>query len=173
MLEAADASVSVDVMKNDETDLGRWKDYDRIVLSPGPGLPDESGQLMKFISEVEGKRPVLGICLGLQALMVHYGGKLLNLHSVLHGVSLPTIIRDHDEPLWTGLPLTFNAGRYHSWVADPEFLPAVFRITATDPEGQVMAIRHKEHETVALQFHPESVLTPEGGQILKNWLTCC
>lgn len=170
LLEAVDPTVKVDVLLNDVKDFSRWQEYDKIVLSPGPGLPNESGNLLRFIAEVEGKRPVLGVCLGLQALVVHYGGSLKNLDNVLHGVAIPTIITDSSEPVFDGLPASLPTGRYHSWVADPEKMPAVLRCVATDPDGQVMAVRHQHHDTFAVQFHPESVLTPDGAQILANWI---
>jgi anthranilate synthase component 2 len=170
LLEAADSTVQVDVMKND-SDIGdRWQEYDRIVLSPGPGLPEESGELMTFLQKVVGHRPVLGVCLGLQAVQMHFGGSLVNLNNVLHGISLPTIILDTEEPIFKGVASPFMAGRYHSWVANPSDLPEVLKVIATDLEGQVMAIRHCTMDVVAVQFHPESVLTPEGSRILSNWL---
>ena len=170
LLEGTDTSVKVDVMLNDAKDFSSWKQYDKIVLSPGPGLPEDSGNLLRFIAEVEGKRPLLGVCLGLQALVVHYGGVLKNLDNVLHGVAIPTNITDSSDPVFAGLPLSLPTGRYHSWVADPEKLPSALRCVATDPYGQVMAVRHRQHDTFAVQFHPESVLTPNGAKILSNWI---
>ena len=133
-------------------------------------MPSESGYLMDFIAEVEGKKPVLGVCLGLQALAVHYGGTLLNLEKVLHGISLPTRITDPDEPVFAGLSSSFFAGRYHSWVINPQKLPDVLNCVASDDDGQIMAVRHRHHDTFAVQFHPESVLTPDGSKILANWI---
>ncbi|MFM2135739.1 MAG: hypothetical protein RL021_1139 [Bacteroidota bacterium] len=173
LLEAADQRVSVEVMRNDEYELDRWKRFDAVVISPGPGLPVESGNLMDFIRSVEGERPVLGICLGLQALFVHFGGRLVNLSLVRHGIALPTVISDTGDPLYKGVEQGFLAGRYHSWVADKAYVPENLKVTATDQDGQIMAIRHRELEMVAVQFHPESVLTPEGPKILQNWLKSC
>jgi anthranilate synthase component 2 len=170
MLEAVDDRVHVDVLRNDQPFSGVWKNYHKVVLSPGPGLPQTSGHLMDFIAEIEGRIPVLGVCLGLQALAVHYGGKLKNLESVLHGKSLPAQVVNEDEPLFSGVPSPFLTGRYHSWVLDPGTLPTEFHITASDASGEVMAIRHKFHDTSAVQFHPESVLTPYGAKILSNWI---
>ena len=170
MLEAADPAVKVDVVLNDQTDYKRWNDYDKIVISPGPGLPEESGHLLSFIAEVEGKKPILGVCLGLQAIVVHHGGTLLNLDQVLHGVGIPTRVVQPTEPVFAGLGPSLITGRYHSWVANPETLPAVLEVVATDDAGNIMAVRHRLHDTVALQFHPESVLTPDGSKILSNWI---
>lgn len=170
MLEAADERVKVDVIRNSDCFKGKWRNYDKVVLSPGPGLPGTSGRLMEFIAEAEGKIPMLGVCLGLQALVVHYGGNLKNLPVVSHGKALPANVMDSSEPLFTGVPSPFSTGRYHSWVADRGTLPGVFKLTAIDDNGQVMAIRHQFHDTSAVQFHPESVLTPFGLKILSNWI---
>jgi len=173
LLEATGPEGSVDVMRNDDPEQERWRAYDKVVISPGPGLPEESGMLMQFISKVAGKRPLLGVCLGLQALVVHFGGRLVNLNRVLHGVSMPAMVSVPGEPLFQGVPGRFLAGRYHSWVADRSYFPEMLRVTATDDDGQVMAIRHQTMEIVAVQFHPESILTPEGPKILKNWVKSC
>jgi anthranilate synthase component 2 len=173
LLEASDARVEVSVMRNDETDLDRWRSFDGVVLSPGPGLPQESGLLMKFIQEAAGHVPILGVCLGLQALVVHFGGKLINLDRVLHGVALPTRINSPQDALFKDISNPFLAGRYHSWVADPANLPEILTVTASDESGQVMAVRHRELNISAVQFHPESILTPEGPKILQNWVKSC
>lgn len=173
VLEAVDPSVRVVVIRNDEGDLERWKDFDKVVLSPGPGLPQESGRLMEFIQSCEGKIPILGVCLGLQALTLHFGGGLFNLKKVLHGVAIETSVLDPTEPIFNGIPLSFPAGRYHSWVADRHNFPSQLKITATDANGQIMAFRHREKEICAVQFHPESILTPHGRKILQNWVKSC
>jgi anthranilate synthase component 2 len=128
---------------------------------------------MDFIAGVAGERPVLGVCLGLQAIAEFYGGRLYNLKKVLHGVALPTRIRSKEDPLFKGVPDGFTAGRYHSWVADPDYFPENLMITASDEEGRIMAIRHRDLNIAAVQFHPESILTPEGPKILKNWVNSC
>ena len=162
--------VSVDVVRNDFMDMALPSKYDRIVLSPGPGLPAEAGILMDVIRHYAGKKPMLGVCLGLQAMAEVYGGKLKNLDQVLHGVSRKVIVTDTDEAIFKGLPVSFGGGRYHSWVADKDTLPSCFRVTAVDEQEQVMAIRHKEFDLCGVQFHPESVLTEYGTQMIANWL---
>ena len=170
MLESVDEKVKVEVMRNDDPELDKWKNFDKVVLSPGPGLPQQAGLLMSFIQNAEGRIPILGVCLGQQALAMHYGGKLKNLRQVLHGQSIPANIVDPTEPLFCGVPSTFMTGRYHSWVVDRESLPSELRITALDDSGEIMALRHREFDIAAVQFHPESVLTPLGAQILANWI---
>ncbi|MFM8433303.1 MAG: anthranilate synthase component II [Bacteroidota bacterium] len=170
MLEAVSAEVKVEVIRNDESFTTRWSEFDRVVISPGPGLPEESGGLMHFIETVAGKIPVLGVCLGHQAIISYFGGRLLNLENVLHGKSCPTEIVDKTEVLFKGLPERIMTGHYHSWVADPSFFPEKLTITAKSPEGHIMAFRHKELEMAGVQFHPESILTPQGASILTNWI---
>ena len=160
----------VSVKRNDEVNVADVKNYDRIVLSPGPGLPSESGNLMEIIAEATAKKiPLLGVCLGLQAITEHYGGRLLNLNKVMHGLQRDCLIMLEDE-IFRDVPKHFPAGRYHSWVADPQGFPAALQILAKDEEGQIMAIRHVSDPVYALQFHPESVMTPDGKQMLSNWL---
>ena len=164
------SDVQVDVIRNDVLQIPDADAYDRIVLSPGPGLPAESGNLNPVIAAYAPKKPMLGICLGLQAMAEVFGGTLKNLDEVLHGVARPVRITDTSEILFTGLPTSFLGGRYHSWVADRSTLPPCFRITATDEKENIMAIRHKEFDLCAVQFHPESVLTEYGREIIGNWL---
>ncbi len=139
-----------------------------IVLSPGPGIPDEAGLLKQIIEVYASTKSILGVCLGQQAIGEVFGGKLINLDEVYHGVATK-IILENEEPLFEGLPREIEVGRYHSWVVDPE-LPDVLIATSFDENGQLMSIRHKTYDVCAVQFHPESVLTPQGKQILKNWL---
>lgn len=158
------------VKQNDEVNAGDVENYDRIVLSPGPGLPSESGNLMAIIaSAVTKKIPVLGVCLGLQAITEHYGGRLLNLNKVMHGLQRNCIITRPDN-IFHKIATEFPAGRYHSWVADTEGFPDELEVIARDEDGHIMAIRHKIDPVYAVQFHPESVMTPDGKQLLSNWL---
>ncbi|HMM10768.1 MAG TPA: aminodeoxychorismate/anthranilate synthase component II [Bacteroidales bacterium] len=159
------------VARNDRITLEKVDEFDRIILSPGPGIPSESGLLLPLIRRFAPIKPMLGICLGLQAMAESFGGQLINLGQVFHGVA--TIIHRTavDEPLFDGTPQSFAGARYHSWVADRATLPHCFHITAEDENGLVMAIRHREYALTGLQFHPESILSPYGGLILKNWLT--
>ena len=158
------------VKRNDELSLHEVASYDSIVLSPGPGLPSEAGLMMDVIRRYHQKKNILGVCLGLQGIVEFYGGRLKNLEEVLHGRAMETLVTDENDLLFKNVPLSFPAGRYHSWVAERESLPEELIITATDEQGEVMAIRHRENKVRGLQFHPESILTPAGGTILKNWL---
>ena len=150
-----------------------WQDleaFDRFVISPGPGLPGDSGIIIEAIRAISGHKPILGICLGLQAIYEAFGGRLLNLPVVQHGVTSVVRILDKTDPLFNGIENPFNAGRYHSWVCDPAFQPKQLLITAEDHEGNIMACRHREHPTYGFQFHPESILTPEGKRMIKNFV---
>lgn len=159
----------VTVVQNDEITAEMIEKFDRIVLSPGPGLPSEAGNLSKVLKQATHKN-ILGICLGHQALGELMGAKLKNLTTVFHGVSTPINI-DNQDILFKNLPSTIAVGRYHSWVIDPENLPPDLQITATDFEGNIMAFRHQKLAIYGVQFHPESILTPLGKNILKNWLS--
>ncbi len=170
LLEAVDERVHVEVIKNDDAAYVRWEEFDKLVLSPGPGLPDESGHLMALIHAAAGKIPIFGVCLGLQALCVHFGGALRNLSEVAHGVARQTLRTDPQEPVFKGIGDTFMAGRYHSWVVAPGSLPGCLRPVAVDTDGNIMAIRHTEWDIFAVQFHPESVLTPDGRKMIENWV---
>jgi anthranilate synthase/aminodeoxychorismate synthase-like glutamine amidotransferase len=158
------------IVKHDEVDQGEPFAYDKLVISPGPGLPSEAGRILELIQCYSGKKPILGICLGLQAIYEAFGGKLLNLPVVQHGVTSAVTILDDSDPVLAGIPSPFNAGRYHSWVCDPLFLPAQLMITAQDHQGNIMACRHRVDPTFGLQFHPESILTPEGKRMIKNFI---
>jgi len=168
----------VDVFRNDQIPLENVEVYDKIILSPGPGLPSEAGLLMPLIKQYAASKSILGVCLGHQAIGEVFGGKLVNLSKVYHGVASPVnILRRTTEALpvnvdlFAGLPDGFMAGRYHSWVVDPVGFPESLEVTATDASGHVMALRHKKYDILGVQFHPESVLTPEGERIMRNWLS--
>lgn len=161
--------VEVTVYRNDQFELQDLKPFDKIMLSPGPGIPTEAGLLMQVIKEYAGKKPILGICLGEQAIGESFGGTLVNLSDVFHGVQTPAHIVS-DDYIFEGLSKDILVGRYHSWVVDADSMPACLEITATSDEGQVMALRHKDLDIRGIQFHPESVLTPDGKTMIKNWV---
>ena len=172
----------VDVFRNDQIPLEKVKDYDKIILSPGPGIPEEAGLLLPLIKEYAASKSILGVCLGHQAIGEAFGGKLVNLETVYHGVatkmrviSRKSIVDSQDElithhSLFEGLPEEFEAGRYHSWIVSDEDFPEELEVTARDENNYIMALQHKNYDVQGVQFHPESVLTPQGEQILKNWL---
>ena len=164
------SGLPVDVFRNDEISLEDLEKYDKIVLSPGPGLPEESGLLREIIKEFAPKKSMLGVCLGHQAIGEVFGGKLLNMKKVLHGIATPVELTETKSVLFEGLPKTFEVGRYHSWIVQKEDLPECFEVTSYDNDGFIMSMKHKEYDVEGVQFHPESVLTPLGEQILKNWL---
>lgn len=159
-----------DVYRNDKITLEAIAAYDKILLSPGPGLPAESGILLNLIKEYANSKSIFGVCLGLQAMAESFGGSLLQLDSVYHGIATDIQILEKENLLFTGLPDVITAGRYHSWVADPATLPSCFRITASDAKGMIMAISHNSYNLHAVQFHPESILSPFGLKIIENWL---
>ena len=163
------SQTQIEVFRNDKISLSQVAKYDKILLSPGPGLPAESGILMPLIERYAAEKSILGVCLGLQAIVEVYGGKLQNLPKVVHGLATAVNIIKSSS-LFDGLPSTFMAGRYHSWVADSSTLPACLEITAVDEQQQIMAIQHKQFDLSAVQFHPESILTPDGEKIIQNWL---
>lgn len=198
----------VDVYRNDQIPLEKVKDYDKIILSPGPGIPEEAGLLLPLIKEYASSKSILGVCLGHQAIGEAFGGKLVNLSKVYHGVATKIIVNRessggngqqpdvHSEDmravsrltsfdehitsetsstikqsLFAGLPKEFTVGRYHSWVVSEEGFPAELEITARDENGMIMGLQHKTFDVQGVQFHPESVLTPDGEVIMRNWLT--
>jgi anthranilate synthase component 2 len=169
----------VEVYRNDEISLEKVATYDKIILSPGPGLPSEAGLLLPLIKQYASSKSILGVCLGHQAIGEAFGGSLVNLSTVYHGVALPvrqvrieTTGRSSTPPmdLFDGLPDEFLVGRYHSWVISKDNFPNDLQITAVDDNGYIMALQHKTYDIQAVQFHPESVLTPEGETIMRNWL---
>ena len=161
---------TIDVFRNDKISLDEIDQYDKIVLSPGPGLPNEAGLLISLIKRFYKTKSILGVCLGHQAIGEVFGGKLINLDKVYHGVATPIQVLDSNEKLFKGLPSEFKGGRYHSWVVDNVNLPDCFNVTAVDQQGMIMAITHKEYDLRGVQFHPESVLTEHGMKIMENWL---
>lgn len=160
----------IDVIRNDKIALEAVDAYDKILLSPGPGIPEEAGILLPLIERYAPTKSILGVCLGEQAIGQVFGAKLINLQEVYHGIS-SVIDVVADEPLFKGMGNPFMGGRYHSWVVDPENLPECLEVTAIERESrQIMALRHKEYDVKGIQFHPESVLTPNGKTIIENWL---
>jgi len=160
----------VDVFRNDEVRPEKIAEYDKILISPGPGLPKDAGVTMSLVAEFAPVRSILGICLGCQAIAEVFGGSLINLKTVYHGVASYMKIIDRDEYLFKDIPESFTAGRYHSWLINSKDFPDTLKITATDDEGMIMAISHEKYDVKGLQFHPESVLTRYGKQMLANWL---
>ena len=178
----------VDVYRNDQIPLEKVKEYDKIILSPGPGLPYEAGLLLPLIKEYASSKPILGVCLGHQAIGEAFGGTLVNLSSVYHGVATPVKIVKRQTSnvkeknnsrltshvsrnnLYEGLPDQLEVGRYHSWVVSKEDFPEELEITAEDDNGYIMGLQHKTYNVQGVQFHPESVLTPMGEKIMRNWL---
>ena len=159
----------VDVLRNDKFELEELEKYDKIILSPGPGIPEEAGLLLEVIRTYAGRKPILGVCLGEQAIGQAFGGKLTNLSEVFHGIQTNVKIKNKDY-IFSGLPTEIPVGRYHSWVVDTEGFHEELVITAISSEGQIMALKHREYDVHGIQFHPESVLTPDGKQIVGNWL---
>jgi len=157
-----------DVLRNDRFRLEELQPYDKIILSPGPGIPREAGLLLDVIRTYAGQKPILGVCLGEQAIGEAFGAKLVNLNDVFHGVQTRITVRE--DYLFNGLPSTISVGRYHSWVVDANDFPQELAVTAISPEGQIMALKHRKYDVRGIQFHPESVLTPDGKRIMDNWL---
>jgi anthranilate synthase component 2 len=160
----------VDVYRNDQIALEKIKEYDKIILSPGPGLPAEAGLLLDVIKEYASTKSILGVCLGHQAIGEAFGGKLKNLDAVFHGVATPCQLSTANCQLFKGLPNEIEVGRYHSWVVKDEGFPEALEVTARDDNNYIMGLQHKAYDVQGVQFHPESVLTPDGEVILRNWL---
>ncbi len=176
----------VDVYRNDQIALEKVKEYDKIILSPGPGIPVEAGLLLPLIKEYGSSKSILGVCLGHQAIGEAFGGKLVNLDTVYHGVATEIRVMSHESivigqensgftpyvsrNLFDGLPDTIKVGRYHSWIIADENFPEELEVTARDENGYIMALQHKKYDVQGVQFHPESVLTPDGEKIVTNWL---
>lgn len=159
------------VKRNDEISLDDVDAFDAIILSPGPGLPKDAGIMPELIKHYSARKKILGVCLGHQAIGEAFGASLKNLNQVHHGIAIPVSIVDPDESLFKEVPNQIETGRYHSWVIDKETVPAELVVTATDDDGEVMAIRHTKYDVCGVQFHPESLLTPNGLQIIKNWVS--
>lgn len=159
----------VSVYRNDQFELPQLEVFDKIILSPGPGIPSEAGLLIDVIRTYAGRKSILGVCLGHQAIGEAFGGKLENLSEVFHGVQTNCRVLN-PKPLFEGLPSEFKIGRYHSWVVSRQGFPDCLEVSAQSDEGQIMALRHREFDINGIQFHPESVLTPDGSEIIRNWL---
>ncbi len=163
----------LDVYRNDAISLEEVDRYDVIILSPGPGVPSEAGIMPGLIRRYAGSKAILGVCLGHQAIGEAFGGKLINLAQVFHGVETAVTVSDRDELLFQDIPAQFQAGRYHSWAVSTDDFPEDLVITAVDEEGAIMAMRHKEFNIRGVQFHPESIMTENGKQMLANFLAGC
>jgi anthranilate synthase component 2 len=164
----------VEVHRNDKIALEKVKEYDKIILSPGPGIPEEAGLLLPLIKEYAPTKSILGVCLGHQAIGEAFGGKLENLSTVYHGVATPINITNRnsnfDNNVFVGLPDTIEVGRYHSWIVSDKSFPEELEVTARSENGFIMGLQHKKYDVQGVQFHPESVLTPDGEKLLRNWL---
>ena len=161
---------NIDVRRNDAFDSNFPDNYTHILISPGPGIPVEAGLTLQVIKKFAGKKSILGICLGHQAIAEAFGGKLLNSGEVVHGKASMTKNCELDNPLFQNLPTEIQTGRYHSWMVDPGNFLDELRVTAIGEKGGIMGLMHRKHPIFGLQFHPESVLTPSGQQIIQNWL---
>ena len=161
--------VEVDVLRNNAFQLEDLEKYDKLIFSPGPGIPKEAGLMEDVIRYYAGRKSMLGVCLGEQAIGEVFGARLLNLSQVFHGMQTSISVQ-HEDPLFEGLPKELQVGRYHSWVVSPQNFPACLQVIARSGDGNIMAISHKLYPVVGIQFHPESVLTPQGKEILANWL---
>ncbi|WP_226390245.1 anthranilate synthase component II [Penaeicola halotolerans] len=160
----------LDIYRNDAISLEAAGQYDKILLSPGPGVPDEAGIMPALIKQYGASKDILGVCLGHQGIAEAYGASLHNLSEVVHGLATQIKVENTDH-IFEGLPREFRVGRYHSWVVNRQTMPAELIVTSTSPDGQVMSFKHAQHEVRGVQFHPESVLTENGVQLMQNWLT--
>jgi anthranilate synthase component 2 len=158
------------VWRNDKFELEDVAQFDKILLSPGPGIPSEAGLLLEVIKKYASSKSILGVCLGQQAIAEVFGGELYNLEKPVHGTATKLVITDTEELLFKGLQSGFDVGRYHSWAVKSDNLPSELLITATDEKGVMMALRHKTLDVRGVQFHPESVLTQFGKEMIANWL---
>jgi anthranilate synthase component 2 len=160
----------IDVFRNDEIEIDALENYDAIIISPGPGIPSESGITKEIIEKYGPSKCIFGVCLGLQAITEVYGGEIYNLDTVFHGVSTQIEILDKSDIVFKNIESPFEAGRYHSWAAQKSKMPADLIVTAVDEDGSIMALRHKTHQVFGVQFHPESIMTKVGKDLLKNFL---
>ena len=160
----------VEVWRNDRFQLDEVEPFEKVLISPGPGIPDESGQTKPVIQRFGATKSILGVCLGHQAIAEVYGGSIRNMHQVFHGISSEMVKQEVEDPIFKGLPDRFDAGRYHSWIVEEE-LPDTLQVTARSTDGLIMALKHRDHKVHGVQFHPESVLTEYGGMIIKNWIS--
>lgn len=161
---------SIEVHKNDKISIEEINKFDLIILSPGPGVPSESGILLELIKEYAGKKPIFGVCLGQQAIAEAFGGSLINLDKVHHGVATTLKLTENTSVLYKDLEQPIKVGRYHSWVVNGKDFPEDLLITSVDENGIIMSLKHKEYPLEAVQFHPESILTPQGKQMLRNFI---
>ena len=160
----------MDIHRNDKISVEDVKKYDKIMLSPGPGIPDEAGIMKEVIKTYGPTKSILGVCLGHQGIGEVFGAQLFNIPKVLHGVTSETEVTDDSEYLFTNIPKTFQATHYHSWAIVPETIKGDLKVTAVNNEGLVMAVSHRNYDVRGVQFHPESIMTPEGPQMIENWL---
>ncbi len=163
-------NAEVDVFRNDKISLNEIDKYDKIILSPGPGIPNEAGILKDLIAEYGSKKSILGICLGCQAIGEVYGASLENMEKVYHGIASQIKITDKEEKLFRNIPINIKVGRYHSWIISRDSLPKDLIMTSEDEDGNIMGIRHKDYDVSGVQFHPESILTPEGKKMIYNFI---
>lgn len=159
----------ITVKRNDEISVEEVNEYDVIILSPGPGLPKDAGIMPEVLAKYSDSKKILGVCLGHQAIIENFGGEIYNLDKVFHGVATEIVQTDYENTLFNGLPNTFKAGRYHSWVGENDSFPEELIITAVDDTGEIMALKHKTLPIYAVQFHPESIMTPYGRKMLANF----
>jgi len=159
----------IDVIRNDQITLEEIDKYDKIILSPGPGIPEEAGILLDLIKKYASTKSILGVCLGQQAIAEAFSGSLINLSEIYHGVATEAI-QTNEHKLFKDLPQTLEVGRYHSWAVNPENFPEELEITSTDSKGMIMSLKHKTYDVHGVQYHPESILTPDGETIIKNFL---
>lgn len=160
----------VDVFRNDKIALEDIEKYDKIILSPGPGIPEEAGILLELIKKYAPTKSIFGVCLGQQAIAEAFGGSLINLSEIYHGVATESI-QINAHKIFNSLPETLEVGRYHSWAVNPDDFPVELEITSVDKNGMIMSLRHKTYDVHAVQYHPESILTPDGKKILENFLS--
>lgn len=163
------SDITFEVIRNDKISLEAINSYDKILLSPGPGLPKDAGIMPELIKHYGSTKSILGICLGLQAIGESYGATLKNLDKVFHGIATPITALEEDN-LFKNCPSNFTVGRYHSWVINPDKLPGDLKITAIDIDGNIMALKHIRYDVSGVQFHPESILSEYGETLIKNWL---
>ncbi|HHZ64923.1 MAG TPA: aminodeoxychorismate/anthranilate synthase component II [Flavobacteriales bacterium] len=163
-------NVQVSVVRNDQIEIDQVAAYDKVMISPGPGLPEDAGIIEQVIKQYANSKSILGVCLGHQAIIQAFGGKLVNLNRVFHGVATDVTVSEPADHIFNGIPETFKAGRYHSWIADKDSLPDEIDVIATTEDGVIMGVKHKSHDVRGIQFHPESILTEYGRQIMNNWV---
>ncbi len=164
------STATVDVYRNDKITLEEVVKYDTIILSPGPGLPKDAGILKELIQKYAATKKILGVCLGMQAIGEVFGGTLVNLNKVFHGVATTIQVTEKTDLLYQNLPSEFNVGRYHSWVVSNNNFPEILRITSKEENGQIMSLKHKEYQLYGVQYHPESILTEHGKKMIQNFL---